>query len=243
LANGEKVKDIASRDWHRASWEDGLVLHDRVVISLDAENRIVSVSGGIIGRAERPIVQEKDVIEERNYRRSVEKDPIGATNHQIAAVPWLVGKTNPRAKVQEILGVNCGNALPYNHETARRNKYGKILVVVMQRTFVLVAKSKIEVQLARDLIGVLPEEIETVDVSQALGIADCVRGLIDVSRHEVGQAQLVRILVWIVGQAGPRSLPAGKIEDAASAKVVVHIDLSPAEFPAKTKLVLSRDVG
>ena len=113
----------------------------------------------------------------------------------------------------------------------------------MQRTFVLVAKSKIEVQLARGLIGVLAEETETVDVNQALGIADCVRGLIDVSRHEVGQAQDNRILVWIIGQAGPRSLPAGKIEDAASAEVVVHIDLSPAEFSAKTKLVLSRDIG
>jgi hypothetical protein len=31
-----------------------------------------------------------------------------------------------------------------------------------------------------------PEKIETVDVNQTLGIADCVRGLIDVARHEVG---------------------------------------------------------
>src|ERR1700722_1360798 len=146
LADGKKVKHIASRDRHRPGWEDGLVLHDRVVIRLDAENRIVSC--GIIGRAERSIVQEKDVIEKRNYRWSVEKDPIRATNHQIAAVPWLVGKTNPRAEVQEILGVDCGNALPGNDETARREKYGKILLVVMQRTFVLVAKSKIEVHLA-----------------------------------------------------------------------------------------------
>src|SRR5271169_5899077 len=122
LADGEKVKDIASRDRHRPSWEDGLVLYNRVAISLNAVNRIVS--GGIIGRAERSIVQEKDVIEERDYRRSVEKDPIGATNHQIATVPWLVGKTNPRAKVQEILGINCGNSMPCNHETARRNIYG-----------------------------------------------------------------------------------------------------------------------
>ena len=75
MADGEKVKHIASRDRHRPSWEDGLVLYDRVVISLNTVNRIVS--GGVIGRAERPIVQEKDVIEERNYRRSVKKDPIG----------------------------------------------------------------------------------------------------------------------------------------------------------------------
>ena len=53
LSDGEKVKDIASRDRHRPSWEDRLVLHDRVVISLNAENRIVSC--GIIGRAERSI--------------------------------------------------------------------------------------------------------------------------------------------------------------------------------------------
>ena len=53
LADGKKVKDIASRDRHRPSWEDRLVLHDRVVISLNAENRIVSC--GIIGRAERSI--------------------------------------------------------------------------------------------------------------------------------------------------------------------------------------------
>src|ERR1700690_1806158 len=100
LADGKKVKHIASRDRHRPSWEDGLVLHDRVVISLDAENRIVS--GGIIGRAERPIVQEKYVIEERNYWWSIKKDAIRATHHEIAAIPWLVGKTNPRAEVQKI---------------------------------------------------------------------------------------------------------------------------------------------
>src|ERR1700692_4449905 len=99
LADGKKVKHIASRDRHRPSREDGLVLHDRVVISLNAVNRIVPC--GIIGRAERSIVQEKDVIEERDYRRSVEKDPIEATHHEIAAVPWLGGKTNPRAKVPE----------------------------------------------------------------------------------------------------------------------------------------------
>ena len=86
LADGEKVKHVASRDRHRPSWEDGLVLHDRVVISLDAENRIVSC--GIIGRAERSIVEEKDVIEERDYRRSVEKDPIGAT---ITKLPRSLG--------------------------------------------------------------------------------------------------------------------------------------------------------
>src|ERR1700722_15191719 len=68
LADGEKVKHIASRDRHRSGWEDGLVLHDRIVISLNAVNRIVSCR--IIGRAERPIVEEKDVIEERDYRRS-----------------------------------------------------------------------------------------------------------------------------------------------------------------------------
>src|SRR5271157_3499421 len=102
----------------------------------------------------------------------------------------------------------------------------------MQRTFVLVAKAKIEVQLTGGLIGVLSEEIETVDMNQALGIADRIRGLIDVARHEVGQAQLIRILVWIIGQAGPRSLPTGKVEDPASPEVVVHIDLSPAEFTA-----------
>src|ERR1700732_3019979 len=113
----------------------------------------------------------------------------------------------------------------------------------MYGALIFVAQTEVQVQIPRNLPGILRKEVETVHQYFPLLVAAHDGGLVDETGHEVSKSYDIGIDGGVIEQAAPRPLRAGEIERPAAACSVEGIDARLACLPAKPHLVLPGGVG
>src|SRR5580704_10721130 len=113
----------------------------------------------------------------------------------------------------------------------------------MYRALIFIAQTEVQVQVPRNLPGILRKEVEAVHQYFPLLVAAHDRGLVDETGHEVSQSNDIGIHGGVIEQAAPRPLRAGEIERASATCGVEGIDARLAYLSPKTQLVLPGGVG
>src|SRR6267143_4881789 len=113
----------------------------------------------------------------------------------------------------------------------------------MYRPLIFISQTEVQVQIPRNLPGILRKEVEAVHQYFPLLVAAHDRGLVDETGHEVSKSYGIGIDGGVIEQTAPRPLRAGEIERAAAACSVEGIDACLAYLSPKTHLMLPAGVG
>src|SRR5258706_2323343 len=159
LADREEIVVSCSEDW--------LVLDDRVPIRLEEGDRLCTC--GIAFHSDRAVIRNRcgrkagGIVEKRHDRRRIEEQPESAANYKAAASLGLVGKSHAGAEGFPIARVEVANLLANHDETSLgRNKRREVFLAIVYGSLVFIAQTEVQVQVPRNLPGILREKVEAV---------------------------------------------------------------------------------
>src|SRR6267378_7484585 len=107
----------------------------------------------------------------------------------------------------------------------------------MYRPLIFISQTEVQVQIPRNLPGILRKEVEAIHQYFAFLVAAHYEGLVDETGHEVSKSYDIGIDGGVIEQHAPRPLLAGESEGAAAAGGIERIDARLANFTAKAHLV------
>src|SRR6266567_328889 len=177
LADGENVENgtpairvgghIAGHAGRNTGIEVGVGLPssrpERVGRNRRGASRVVFQSVGRVGRTE---------VEEWVHVDLVIEDTDSAAHDQVLSARRLIGEAKPWSKIVLVGREDGADAIALNlNSTGGRNKDRKILVSAVQGAKVVPAEAPVEVESARELPGILGEEVETIYYDLAFGVA------------------------------------------------------------------------
>ncbi len=124
-------------------------------------------------------------IEEWIHVDLIEKDANSAADNEILSVRWLVGEPDTRSEVVLVRRKDRIDAISLDLKSFPDHKHCQVFVRTVKRPDVLIAKTKVYVQLGGQLPLILSEKIEPIDAHEAFGIADGNRRSGDVAREKI----------------------------------------------------------
>ena len=139
--------------------KNGLVRHDGVGVPRNLVHRLRARRVRL--DADRPVVRERRLIEERRNRRRIVEDSEAAAHDEVVAPVRLIGETDTRAEVLPRSRIEVLNLLSDNDESSTaRIERREILLTVVHRSLEVPPETEVDVQLAAHPPRVLREQVE-----------------------------------------------------------------------------------
>src|SRR5205807_2262592 len=190
-------------------------------------------------------------VEEWVHVDLVVVDADTSAHHQVASFHRLIGESHARSEVVLVWREYLADS---GHALVQVKDRQVVAAAAVQRTKVIPAQTPIDVELARNLPRVLPEEVDSVHDDFSFRGANGNTARLNVPREEVGEGEDVGIhgaegvraagSAWIRGAiARPWPLRTVKHELAQRVAVIELIHVPLAEFAAEPELVLAHVIG